>query len=378
MAFIIQLILELIVTGVLFSKLFIAKDITPLFIFTILVIFFIITRLINKFKKIKSRYDIDTTIIVLTTSIILMLILYLVGYKSGFNQNYAIIFKSYLEKETWIFTFFTVLISEFIRYSICCINYTKIKKVIITSLFTIIMIIVDIAITTRVYSFDNFNEFYIFFALILLPSVTKNILLNYISSHYGIKPNLIYRIVMDLYVYFIPVTPKLNEFIESAIYLIYPYFVYTMLLRLESDEELGPARKVKHNYFFDFIFYTFGIIFVMLISREFTYSMIAIGSNSMAGYFNKGDAIVYKKYNKNNELKKGDVIVFNKRGRTVVHRVYDTYRLYDENIYVTKGDANKDKDNWTVEPSDIEGVVQYRVKYIGWPTVLLSEGYRRR
>jgi len=40
--------------------------------------------------------------------------------------------------------------------------------------------------------------------------------------------------------------------------------------------------------------------------------MLAVGSESMTGAINKGDAIIYEKYKKNDALKEGEVIVFKK------------------------------------------------------------------
>lgn len=179
---------------------------------------------------------------------------------------------------------------------------------------------------------------------------------------------------MDLYVFVIPINPIINDFIKSTIYLIYPYFLYTIVLKIEGVEDLGEAR-VKHHYGVDIIVYLFAAIFVGLISREFEYCMIAIGSNSMRGYFSKGDAVIYKKYEKD-ELEIGDVLVFTMKGRTIVHRIKEKYKLYDEEYYITKGDANNDIDDWIVEEKDIVGIVQCYIKYIGWPTVLITQEYK--
>ena len=57
----------------------------------------------------------------------------------------------------------------------------------------------------------------------------------------------------------------------------------------------------------------------------------------------------------------------------VVHRIVKKSVLYGDFIYQTKGDANKDNDNWIVRDSDVIGVVKKRVPLIAWPSVKLNE-----
>ena len=188
--------------------------------------------------------------------------------------------------------------------------------------------------------------------------------------------------IIDIVIFFLPVTPDINVFIESAIYLVYPYILYTVIDSVLEDKELENARKKKHSVIWDIPFYILGIVIVMLVSREFTYSMIAIGSGSMTGEFSKGDAVIYKRYDKKNstiagkKLVKGDIIVFSMKDRVVVHRIYDIYSLYGEDVYITKGDANESVDNWIVTQSDIIGVVKKKIKFIAWPSVWLSETFK--
>ena len=188
--------------------------------------------------------------------------------------------------------------------------------------------------------------------------------------------------MMDIVIFFLPVTPDINVFIESAIYLVYPYILYTDIDSVLEDKELENARKKKHSVIWDIPFYILGIVIVMLVSREFTYSMIAIGSGSMTGEFSKGDAVINKRYDKKNstiagkKLVKGDIIVFSMKDRVVVHRIYDIYSLYGEDVYITKGDANESVDNWIVTQSDIIGVVKKKIKFIAWPSVWLSETFK--
>lgn len=42
-------------------------------------------------------------------------------------------------------------------------------------------------------------------------------------------------------------------------------------------------------------------------------------------------------------------------------------------IYITKGDANENVDSFETEENKVLGIVKYRVKYIGYPTIWITE-----
>ena len=305
-----------------------------------------------------------------------MIGMYLFGFTTGFNANYSVIFKKYITKSSWISVFLIIGVTEFIRYVLSQIETRGQKKYWITSIIMVInFVLIDLSIATKTYDLTNFNQLYEFFALVLVQSVSKNLLLNYTSKRYGYVPCLVYRLIMDLYIYFIPVTPEINIFIEAVILLIFPYIVYWMISSINAKVIVAPARKEKKkDGILTFLFAIVFAILVMLVSREFTYCMIAIGSGSMTGTINKGDAIIFKKYDvKEDVLEAGDIIVFRKNNMMIVHRIEKKFSLGEEYAYQTKGDANKKTDNWIVETDEVIGIVKMRVLWIAWPSVLLNE-----
>lgn len=381
--FLIQLLIEIILIIILFIKNFIDKKVSLILIIILLGLFLLENIFINKKKYQKSRKTKDAIFIIFGCSILLIGIMYLVGYITGFNVNYKYIFKNYLEKRVFIETIIIIILSEFLRREIVLFKTkNKYQKIIKNILLIILLVLIDCSISDISKEFKTFSQFYDYFGLIIVSSISKNIFLNYLVDKHGINTSLVYRLLMDIKIFFLPVTPKFNVFIESAIYLIYPYILYTVINNMLEDKELENAKKKKHNVILDIPFYIFGIIIVMLVSREFTYSMIAIGSGSMTGEFSKGDAVIYKRYDKKDstitskKLVKGDIIVFNMKDRVVVHRINDIYKLYGEDVYITKGDANESIDNWVVTQKDIIGVVKKKIKFIAWPSVWLSENFK--
>ena len=111
----------------------------------------------------------------------------------------------------------------------------------------------------------------------------------------------------------------------------------------------------------------------MLISCKFTYGALVIGSGSMTGTINKGDIIIYKKYDKNQEITKGEIIVFKKDDIKVVHRVIDIKKMGADVRYYTKGDANTSEDEGYREKDQIIGQVKFKIKYIGYLTLFVND-----
>ena len=105
-----------------------------------------------------------------------------------------------------------------------------------------------------------------------------------------------------------------------------------------------------------------------------------IVSKSMMPTINVNDAIVVKR-EVNDGYQVGDIISFYSKeyddsGIVVTHRVIDKQNIYPKvSNYVTKGDNNEVADTLMVKRSQVVGLVKYKIRYIGYPTVLLN-GYR--
>lgn len=104
--------------------------------------------------------------------------------------------------------------------------------------------------------------------------------------------------------------------------------------------------------------------------------MIAVASNSMKPKYARGDAVIYDKVNYQ-DLKIGDILAFNKEGTIITHRIIKIWKRGNDYYYTTKGDNNSGVDLFNPTNDNVLGVVKYRIKYIGYPTVLISEYFRK-
>ena len=156
--------------------------------------------------------------------------------------------------------------------------------------------------------------------------------------------------------------------------LIVPMITFSYVSTIIDEHEEGIKQEfiAAKSRIIEIPLYMVILLYIALISRVFPVFMIGIGSGSMTGTINKGDAVIaYKSINPQIEV--NDVIVFEIPGKVVIHRVIDIEEIDGIKYYRTKGDANPTKDNFDITMDKIKGKVKVRVPYISIPSVFLSE-----
>lgn len=371
--YVLQVLSILLTISLLFFNIYILKSISFIFTFVVLIGLLIVSFFLCGYRRIDKRDYKYKILLIAGLAFVLQSILFLIGTKTGYIANYSSIFKNYIEKNMVLTVFLIILVREVVRYLILNVRAaTKMQSILINVLLVVMCILVDISISTKIYTFTSFTLVYEFVALFLIPSAAKNILLNYLSIIGGYPITYIYILIMDLYIYFIPVSPKLNMLLESVILLVFPYIVYNYVKKLNNKKTIIKKKEKRKNKVVSLISSIVFILLVCLVSREFKYSMIGIGSESMTGTINKGDAIIYKRHEDHENLM-NRVIVYKRKDIMIVHRVTKTYTIDGKYVFQTKGDANESADNWLVEEGNVLGTVEWRIPLIAWPSVLLSE-----
>ena len=343
-----------------------------------LIIYLGINLALDGYRKPNKRNLGQTLAVVILGCFFTISSFYFMGTFSEFSRNYAYIFYTYIKPLTWIGVFTTVILTEIIRYiTVSAPKGSKATtKIIYISLF-IIFVLLDLSLSRKIINVGSFNSLYEFFSLTLCASLTKNIFLMWLTKKYGYIPCLTYRIIIDLYVYFLPIVPKCNMLIQACMFMLLPFIMYKIIDSFRTERQVPKAndlRKRKFDRIETAILIVFFLILAGLVSREFKYSMIAVGSGSMTGTIDKGDAVIYERYN-GEPLHEGDIIVFKIENTLIVHRINKKVFLDEEYAYITKGDYNKSIDNWIVESDMIVGKVVNKVKYIAWPSVWINENY---
>ena len=212
---------------------------------------------------------------------------------------------------------------------------------------------------------------------LFLPCIVKNIVLTFVLYKSNFKCTVLYQLLFLLPNYFVPVFPNLGDFFYIVINVVFPVLVLMMVVNVTSKNatKVENSRELTYRKVLLRVSMTFMILFILVVlyltSNMFRFSALAIGSPSMAKAINKGDMVIIDKDAK--DIKVKDVIAFEEQGRVIVHRVISIDDLNDIRLYQTKGDANPTKDGWKVNDNTLVGKVVLRIRWLGWPTVKLSE-----
>lgn len=303
-------------------------------------------------------------------------LMYGLGFIVGFLKNaYSRNFLTLLDNI--VAPILTIIFVEIIRYVVIWAN--RDKKVYIT-FFTVILIVLELFISIRSLPIGDAAAMFDILATIILPVIIKNSVMSYLCYHIGYKVPLLYRLVMDVYIFIVPIIPDIGDYLNSMILIALPIVIYINAFAYIDE------RNKKAEYYFeeksfsiwDIPVAAFLIVLAALISGFFPHYMIGVGSDSMNPTIHKGDAVILKKVDAKT-LKQGDIIAFQntENKRLIVHRIDSITSSNDNTVYVTKGDANNSVDANVVYPDQVRGVVKVKIPYIAYPTLWLSEYFIR-
>ena len=98
----------------------------------------------------------------------------------------------------------------------------------------------------------------------------------------------------------------------------------------------------------------------------FGYTIFQVITGSMEDTIKINDIVIVKL---TDDVKEQDIVTFRSGNDFVTHRLMEI----DGDQLITKGDANKNIDNYVVEEEYVIGKVKFKVPLIGLPTVWLNE-----
>lgn len=99
------------------------------------------------------------------------------------------------------------------------------------------------------------------------------------------------------------------------------------------------------------------------ILPNFKYGVFIIQSGSMGPTIRTGSVAVDKEMD---NYKEKDIITFRRAKKIITHRVVKIIEQNGENLYQTKGDANKGEDLILVRENDVLGKVLFAIPFLGY------------
>ena len=331
------------------------------------------------FRKNKSRIESDVILSILAYLGFYYLITYILGYFVGFNRNVYSREIIMIFKNTFPVIMFIIL-SEYLRYNI---NFRARDNKLLLFISFLAFVLITNTLTFNDLAKTGYSDAMVVvkqLGLFILPSITTNILLTFMSMKVGYKSNIIYRLLTEIPLYILPIFPNFGDYLEAVLRLSLPIVFYIWLYRyLEKKKSKKKVYAEKRRVFtlFRFNVGLLCVILVYFISGLFKYQALVIATGSMKPSIGIGDVVIVNKkdWEKQNSLRPGEVLAYRKDNMVICHRIIQVVRSGQEVFYVTKGDNNEVADTLMVKRSQIVGIVKYKVRYVGYPTVLLN-GYR--
>jgi len=296
--------------------------------------------------------------------VLYLALFYMLGIYTGFvKASHPFGIKTLLE---YIIPITIIIVcTEFIRKKLL-INDSYRSKALVVILTTFI----DVLLYINTYDSSSLDSFLILVGFVAFAAVANNLLYNYLCARYGIKPIIVYKLLITLYVYLIPYIPDVYVYFRTFVRMLFPLIIYLYLDKYYNKDRNTIVKKEART---QIISLSVGVVLItaiiMLISCKFYYGVLVIGSDSMSKTIEKGDVVFFVGDKKNVHEK--DVVVFMRKDVKIVHRVVKKVNINDGVRYYTKGDANKEIDDFFTEDKDLMGKVIFKIKYIGKPTLWL-------
>lgn len=371
---IIVFILEISLIIILFFALFASNIFTRQISAIIISIYAFIVSYFLKKRKISSINKDYVFWLMVVFSMFYLGLFYLLGLHFGFVKSKILLSLSTIWK--FILPLGAIIVSSEVMRRIFLSHKIELtyrsKKFEFSVILTFIaMVMMDLLIYTEVYNLAVLDDFFLVLGFVFFSSLSCNLLYNYITSRYGSKGIVVFRLITILFVYIIPIVPDVYIFFRTFLRLLYPYLIYLVMEKNFSKNDYTMSRSDKKKELIsNTALIGISAVLVMLISCQFRYGIIVVGSGSMTGSIDMGDAVVFEKYDKQ-EIELGQVIIFDYNGMKTIHRVVDIQKVDGEWRYYTKGDANALADNDYRLKKDVEALVMFKVKYIGYPTLFI-------
>lgn len=304
-------------------------------------------------------------------AIIAYILLYLLsGIIFGFAYNPLVMKGKYFFLNI-IYYIPTAISIELIRYRIITFinkenrfKYTIILSIIFAFSMT------NISIT----NLDSIKNIIEIFYQSLVPNFVIGCFLCYVAINGSLYASIIYTLTPIIYNLFTPIIPNPQWIITVLLKTFIPIITYTTLEKMKIVEKKKPSKIKKEKPYLGYIGISIMSIIILFACGIFRIYPVAIASNSMKPVFERGDIQIIDK--KEQEYKIGDIIQFYGLNNTIfVHRVVSVRKENGNIYYTTKGDNNETVDLMEISQSRIIGKSIFTLKYLGYPTVWITENF---
>ena len=337
-------------------------------LFTLFWIIFLVVLIVKHgIPKNKNMLIGSSIKIVIITFLAYLIITNLLGLIFGFSYSvYAYGMTNILKNV--IKTAIPIITIEIVRYILLKQNVNLLQRIILYIELAFAFYIIDCGIFTV----RDFKDFFILCSTTILPLLANDLLCTYFSKNVGVEPSVLYKVVVNTFMFVLPIFPRLGNYLISIFGIMVPFVIFMQVKKMLDYNKKKVFRVNKvFKYTINIFLTLILVVLIFLIAGIGKYKIIAIASGSMEPTYYRGDAVIYKKV-KAKDIEEGDILVFMNNSSVITHRVVKKYKVDSHYRFVTKGDNNDSLDN-EIDEGKVKGVVKIALKYIGYPTVIFNE-----
>ena len=214
----------------------------------------------------------------------------------------------------------------------------------------------------------------------LLPTLAQSMLATLLVWLGGPLASIIYFGILQLFEWLSPILPNPGWFVTAFIGVAIPAYgmviVYNHFVAMPEEQdkdELEEKEQAKVHETGSFTSWALVALFTLVVigfsTGLFGVHPSLIGSGSMTPNLMVGDIVVAREVPVEN-IKVGDVITFQEKGVTIVHRVIEIQSDAGQIIFITQGDANASADP-PVLANYFKGKVIFTIPKIGWISIFV-------
>ena len=328
----------------------------------------------HDYNRYLDQYDkVQTTFIVVVAY---LMIYFVLGLFVGYQYNaYSITLKGIINNTIMFMPI--IIFQEYIRQVLVSYSNGKNKWL---AFITVLFILININFNSISNDFRDAEAGFKFLCSDIIPLVASNFVFTYLTYISSCKPAIIYRMLTTAVSIYLPILPNINWFYTGLFGILVPIILYILVnysqAKLERKLTWQEERRSRPITYVPVLILVF--LIVGFVVGFFKYQPVAVISDSMVPLFSRGDMIVVEQIDEEDiaHIQVGDVIKFQSDNYYVIHRVYAIEETDDGLLFTTKGDNNNAPDSKKVRPEQIQGLYKFHVKYLGFPSVWLSEALR--
>lgn len=195
---------------------------------------------------------------------------------------------------------------------------------------------------------------------ILLPALARSALATALLTGGGFCPALLYVLATRALPALIPLEPTTSSAI-AAIMDLALHMIFLIIL----DCDASPEDTEKASSPFTWVpFAALLLLLVAFFMGFLPWQPVVVATGSMEPDISVGDMTIYSKLDRS-DLETGDIIAFQRDGRTIIHRIAELDQRDGQTVYITRGDANNANDEGYVTPEDVFGRVIFTIPKLG-------------